>query len=235
MAQHVLSNDDKSNPVFKSIETVRKEALNNNQTVELNDLGAGSKVHNNRERSISQITKATAIPSKYGRLLYRLIKWGEVKNVLELGTGSGISSSYILSALGSEAKLYTIEGADALIPIARKHIEQIDSSAKIDFIAGNFDTKMESVLDQIGKLDLILLDGNHKKESTLRYFKQISPYLHPESIVILDDIRWTKDMLEAWHEIRNNDKVTCSIDLFRMGLLFFKRELLKPQHISYKY
>ncbi|MEX2590383.1 MAG: class I SAM-dependent methyltransferase [Chitinophagales bacterium] len=209
--------------------------LKNKTNIELNDLGAGSKKHHSEIRSIAQITKTTAIPAKYGRLLYRLTQWSKSKKILELGTGMGVSTAYFALASGPDSLTYSIEGSASLIPFAKENIKMLKANEKICFYNGNFDTLLAPVLIKMGKADIVLMDGNHKKEASLRYFRQILPYLHNESIVVMDDIRWSEEMLEAWEEIKKYPEVRCSIDLFRMGLLFFKKELLKPQHVSYKY
>lgn len=201
----------------------------------MNDLGAGSKVNKGDERRVGEISKSTALPSKYGRLIYRLIKWGSIKNAIELGTGTGISSLYITSAMNDGGKFHTLEGDPELISFAKHNLSRINDMTNISLISGDFDDNLAPLLERLKKVDFVLMDGNHKYDATLRYFKQISPYLHPNSIVVLDDIRWSKEMLTAWNEIKLFQSVTCSIDLFRVGLLFFKKELLKPQHISYKY
>ena len=38
-------------------------------------------------------------------------------------------------------------------------------------------------------------------------------------------------MEEAWNEIKNHEKVRVSIDLFKMGLIFFKKELSYEQYV----
>jgi hypothetical protein len=44
----------------------------------------------------------------------------------------------------------------------------------------------------------------------------------PESVVILDDIHSSRSMSDAWNEIKKHEKVTSSVDVFRMGMVFFR-------------
>ena len=75
--------------------------------------------------------------------------------------------------------------------------------------------------------DLIFFDGNHNKEATLKYFNQLLPKAHNNSIFIFDDIYWSKGMTEAWEEIKQHEKVTVSIDTFFWGIIFFRKEQAK--------
>jgi hypothetical protein len=41
---------------------------------------------------------------------------------------------------------------------------------------------------------------------------------------MIDDIRWSADMYDGWKELLRDSDVTCSLDYFTFGLLFFRRE-----------
>jgi hypothetical protein len=51
--------------------------------------------------------------------------------------------------------------------------------------------------------------------------------IHPHSILIVDDIHYSKEMETAWHIIQRNDLVYATIDLYRCGLIFFNPSLTK--------
>ena len=89
-------------------------------------------------------------------------------------------------------------------------------------------------MNEIGKFDLVFIDGNHKKEATLRYFNLLLPYVHSNSIVIFDDIRWSNEMEMAWCEIYSHKNIKLSIDLFNLGIVFFNEKLIK-QHFEIYY
>jgi len=46
-----------------------------------------------------------------------------------------------------------------------------------------------------------------------------------------DDIHWSKEMEEAWEEIKAHPKVLITIDLFFVGLVFFRTNQPK-QHFK---
>ncbi|HLW33390.1 MAG TPA: class I SAM-dependent methyltransferase, partial [Aequorivita sp.] len=77
--------------------------------------------------------------------------------------------------------------------------------------------------------DLILIDGDHNGERTLEYFNALLEKVHNDSLIIFDDIYWSKDMTEAWQKIIAHEKVTVSIDTFQWGMVFFRKEQPK-QH-----
>ncbi|WP_324721913.1 O-methyltransferase [Salinimicrobium sp. HB62] len=79
--------------------------------------------------------------------------------------------------------------------------------------------------------DLVYIDGNHQKEATLSYFEKLLPTIHNDSVIIFDDIHWSKGMEEAWEEIKAHPKVRVSIDTFHWGLVFFRREQEKEHFV----
>ena len=90
---------------------------------------------------------------------------------------------------------------------------------------------LQGLLQKLGKVDLFFIDGNHRKKPFLQYFYQCLQHIHNDSVLILDDIHWSGEMEEAWKEIQDHPSVTITIDLFRMGLVFFKEGLSKENFI----
>jgi len=65
----------------------------------------------------------------------------------------------------------------------------------------------------------------------LKNFYHLHHHLHEKSIVILDDIHLSSSMERAWRKILRDDKVTLTIDLFRLGIIFFDTKLSKQNLI----
>jgi hypothetical protein len=56
------------------------------------------------------------------------------------------------------------------------------------------------------------------------------PKLTENSIVVFDDIYWSDGMVLAWNEIKKHPKVTATIDLFQIGIVFFNKNLTKKEY-----
>lgn len=223
--------DRKKQPVWERIEAIRQELKTDLTPIAPQPLGA--KASSAQSNTASKKVKQTATPETYGRLLSRTVAYFGAKNVLELGTGMGISTLY----LGSNAvvnKLVSLEGNPALIEIAQKQAKQMGLN-NIEFVVGDFDSTLSTSLGKLGSVDLAFIDGNHQKGATLRYYNQILPYTHNDSVLIFDDINWSPEMQEAWQEIIARPEVTLSLDFYRMGMVFFRKEIRQPQHIRLYY
>ena len=210
------------------IRTIKDELLKNHVKILSFDLGAGSQINSDKNISVSKITSTTSIPHKFGVLLYKLVNRFQPKNIIELGTSTGISTLYL--AKGSPAEVYTIEGNPALVKLAVENFQKANSR-NITAITGNFDEQLPDLLNKLNKVDFAYIDGNHKLEPTLNYFKLLKEKSLTESILVFDDIHWSAEMERAWKEIINDKDVTLSIDFFRFGLVFFNKNLSKQHYI----
>ncbi len=63
------------------------------------------------------------------------------------------------------------------------------------------------------------------------YFSLLKEFIGPDSAIIFDDINYSSEMLEAWNEIKSNFQVSVSIDIFQMGLVFFRGGIVKQDYV----
>lgn len=206
----------------------RKELANNNSLIEITDFGAGSKVFSSNRREISKITKHVGISKKRAKLLFKIVRYFQPYSILEIGTSLGIGTS-ILSLATSNSKVTTLEGCKETANVAKKMFDTHDLK-NIDLKVGEFQNTLPKVLNN-NTYDFIYLDGNHTKKATLEYFNLCLSSIHNDSVLIFDDIHWSKEMEEAWEEIKQNSKVTVTIDTYQWGMVFFRKEQEKEHFI----
>ncbi|MBK9735314.1 MAG: class I SAM-dependent methyltransferase [Saprospiraceae bacterium] len=204
-------------------------------SIEMLDYGQGRQSLKTERRSISGIAFKSLSNKVKCRILFNLVNQYKTQHILELGTSLGISSSYLASANG-EATVISLDGDPSVVQIARE-VHQNLGLKNIEVIEGPFNETLIGALKKIQTVDLAFLDGHHQKKSTLEYYDNIYPYCHQNSIIVVDDIYWSEDMNEAWNILTSKPEVMLSIDLFDVGILFFKKELSKMDvsYISYKY
>lgn len=213
---------------FKSIESARTNLLSDHSVIYVNDHGTGS----SRDRKISEIARQCLKSKREVQMLFRLACQMQPNNILELGTSLGITTLYLSSARPS-ANIYTIEGCPNIANIANQ-VFRNEKANNITSIVGNIDTELPKVLSKIERLDMVFFDANHTKEATLNYFYKCLEKANDNTIFIFDDIYWSEGMTEAWKEIYENPAVTYSIDLFHLGIIFFKKEW-KKSHFKIKF
>lgn len=214
---------------FEQLEDLRKSLFASKETLLVVELGAGSRVDNGQTRKVADIARHASTPPTFSRLLHRIIGKSNFTHILELGTSLGQNTLYMQQAC-PQATLYTLEGSPEIAKVARKHFDKFNAT-NIHLIEGNIDDTLAPTLDKLDKVDLAYLDANHRYEPTIRYFEQILTKLHSQSIVVIDDIHWSREMNQAWQVLIKHPKVSLSLDLFEGGLLFLNPELKKGHYI----
>jgi predicted O-methyltransferase YrrM len=226
-----ILNDKSGYDEFRSIEKLRVRLLKDQGYIKMSDLGAGAGdipwCH--RIVPVKKVVKRSCVKPADGQLLFRMARHFRPAVMVELGTSLGMSTIYL--AMGNpQGQITTIEGCQETAAVARKNFELLGLS-NVRQVTGSFEDILPGLLQKIGKVDLFFIDGNHRKKPFLQYFYQCLQHIHDDSVLILEDIHWSEEMEEAWKEIRNHPSVTITIDLFRMGLVFFKEGLSKEDFI----
>jgi predicted O-methyltransferase YrrM len=219
--------------VYQKIESIRKKLLRNNKRISILDLGAGSTVNNQKERTIASIARTAAKPARFGKLFYRMVRYYHIETVLELGTSLGLSTRYFAEAAPLNG-VFTIEGAPALAQYTRNCLEQ-EGYQQVNLLEGNFDELLPKVLPTLKGRKLIFVDGNHRYEATRQYFLQSLAFLDQDDVLVFDDIHWSEEMEKIWSEIKNHQQVACTIDLFFIGIVFFRKEFKEKQDFSIRF
>lgn len=221
---------DKTNyPDYSILKAYRNSLLSNQNTVEVTDFGAGSRVFKSNQRKISAIAKNAGITHKNAELLFRIAYYFQPECILEIGTSLGLATS-ALSLGNKNSKIITLEGCPNTMAIAKNQC-QLQNLNNIEFVHTKFEDFLTTHNRQPTTYNFIYFDGNHSKSATLNYFELLLPTILNDSVWIFDDIHWSKDMEEAWEIIKNHSKVTVTIDTFQWGIVFFRTEQTKEHFI----
>ena len=226
-------NDREKYPEYGKVESLRKTLLTDRKKISVDDFGAGSATSRTNIRSVSSIARHAAKSKKFSRLFYRIAKKYRPENMVELGTSLGISSASFALA-NPAAILHTIEGAASIAEIARANFRQLDLG-NIRQYTGRFDDVLPGLLHDLNHVGLAFIDGNHQYEPTMKYFNMLLPEVKNDSILIFDDIHWSGGMEQAWRGIQRNEAVRCTVDLFFIGIVFFREEFREKQHFTIRY
>lgn len=220
---------NKINPAIVLItEDIRKKLSADKRKIQVTDMGAGPANKKGNLRKVSEIARNSTVPPKYCNLLANMAgKFGN-RSIVELGTSFGMSTMY-MAAARSDTVVYTIEGCPAISAIARDNFS-VAGLENIRLLNGSFDDMLPLLKDQSVKPGLVFIDGNHRKEPVLKYITLIMEMTDNESVVIIDDIHLSEEMEEAWSEIVRMKSVSFTIDIFRMGIVFFRQGM---NHFDY--
>jgi predicted O-methyltransferase YrrM len=229
LAEAVLE-DERMFYAFAQIEAFRGRLSRSRASILHTDYGAGSKVSASQRRSIRSLARRSAVAAGTGRRLFRLVNYFKPQTMLELGASLGISAAY-QAAAAPHAQMLTIEGCPETARLAAQHLAEL-GLPQVRVLNGPFRDLLPAALQHLKHLDYLYIDGDHRADACQEYARYCLPYAHNDSVFVIADIHWSKEMESAWAEMQRWPEVRLSIDLFDFGLLFFRQEQRQKEHFT---
>jgi caffeoyl-CoA O-methyltransferase len=158
-----------------------------------------------------------------GAILKFLIKLGQVKRVLEIGTFTGYSALVMAEALPPEGKVITIDINPHTTEIAKKYWDQSPHGQKIQLILKPGPEALKDLEGSAG-FDLIFIDAD--KRNYPFYLEWGLKHLTDRGMIVTDNTLWSGKVL---HPENSEDKQTTAIqehNLMAMKLEGYTKVLL---------
>jgi predicted O-methyltransferase YrrM len=162
------------------------------------------------------------VSPKVGQLLFRTANYLKSENILEIGARQGVSTAYLaLSSSRSACRVVTNSGMPLKTAAALK-------LSNVFFFSGDPEKQFSIKSASPKQIDLLFV--NAVVPSSQIYFEQNLNKMAPKSVVILEAIHISAEREKEWKKMQSHPKVTASIDLFSLGLLFLDENLNKKNY-----
>ncbi len=217
---------------YNFVEVTRKKLYSDDRTIEITNWDDESRINRSKNKKVRDIAKTRLKSPRLSQLLYRLAKYHKPSTIIEIGTCLGITTSY-LSLACPDVDVITMEDSPQMAEIAAQNF-RTSSLNSINLNIGSFDHLLPSIVADQGKVDFLSINGHHGNAATLGYFNWCLPYVHEGSVLILADIYDNNEMKEAWGVIKAHPQVTVTVDLFWIGLIYFKSDQAK-EHFKIRF
>jgi predicted O-methyltransferase YrrM len=196
---------------FKGLEKFREQLLNAPQTAQIAREQKGA---------------------KYSQLLFRLVNNFQPKTVLEIGASVGIDTAYLATA-NSKIKILSIREVSAINNSANEFFKELKLK-NVELIIGNINETLPRVINQHEQLDVVYVNGKNTSATILNWFYQCLAKANESSVFVFSNMHDSSEQEMAWMEIKNNERVRVTVDLFYLGLVFFRKEQVK-QHFLIRF
>lgn len=221
---------------WESIEQRRQAMLRAPKVVHVVDFGTG----HDRDELVMHIASQSLMPRKKVQLLARLLNYmsgdeyvpkrTSPLHIVELGTSLGITTAY-LASVDSRNRVTTFEGCEDIAEMAELNWKKLHLN-NIELKRGNLDNTLYDYARVKEKpIDMAVIDANHTGDAVMRYFQWILPLMDENGVMVVDDIRYSRSMHDAWCQIARHPQVTATMDLGQMGLVFFYPQLQQKTYI----
>ena len=159
--------------------------------------------------------KRMQIAQSQCHFLHLIIKISNIKNVLEIGTFTGLSALSIALALPDDGKLTALDKNEETNKIATEFFKKANQDNKIQIIVK---PALESLDDlKNSKFDMIFIDAD--KMNYKEYYEKSLNLLSKNGLIIIDNVLWHGEVADE----TNLDKYTLNIREFNNYVLQDKR------------
>jgi predicted O-methyltransferase YrrM len=159
----------------------------------------------NYNKTLGDIKRMQIDPTQC-HLLHLIIKISNIKNVLEIGTFTGLSALSISLALPNDGKLIALDKNEKTNELALKFFKKAKQDHKIKTIV----KPALETLEELNKnqFDLIFIDAD--KMNYKQYYEKSLELIKKGGLIIIDNVLWHGEVADE----KNNDKYTIKIREF---------------------
>ena len=151
-------------------------------------------------------TKRMQVDPSQCYFLHLIIKVSNIKNVLEIGTFTGLSALSISLALPDDGKLITIDKNEETNKIALNFFKKAHLDHKIQTIVKPALETLSALNNK--KFDMVFIDAD--KMNYKEYYEKSLNLINKGGLIIIDNVLWHGDVVDE----KNNDKFTIKIKEF---------------------
>jgi caffeoyl-CoA O-methyltransferase len=196
----------------KNLEITEKlEKYINNFSLKLNPIQQEIIDYNNTLGDIKRMQVATS----QCHFLHLIIKISNIKNVLEVGTFTGLSALSISLALPDDGKLVALDKNEETNRVAINFFKKANQDHKIKTIIKPALKSLEELKND--KFDMIFIDAD--KMNYKEYYERSLKLLVKNGLVIIDNVLWHGEVADE----ANIDKFTLNIREFNAHVAQDKR------------
>ena len=158
--------------------------------------------HNN---SLGDIKRMQIDPSQC-YFLHLIIKISNIKNVLEIGTFTGLSALSISIALPDDGKLIALDKNEETNKVAKSFFKKANQDHKIKTIIKPALESLEELKND--KFDMVFIDAD--KMNYKIYYEKSLKLINKNGLIIIDNVLWHGEVADK----KNLDKYTVNIREF---------------------
>ena len=168
----------------------------------------------NYNNTLGDIKRMQVDPSQC-HFLHLIIKISNIKNVLEIGTFTGLSALSISLALPEDGKLTALDKNEKTNKVALNFFKKANQDHKIKTI---IKPALESLEDlKNNKFDMIFIDAD--KMNYKEYYERSLQLIDKGGLIIIDNVLWHGEVADKG----NLDKYTVNIREFNSHIANDKR------------
>ena len=155
------------------------------------------------------------------------------------GKGHGVHSPFVFNFISSilNSKELSKEAASAnkYLALVNRMIDFYKPAVVIEIEASSNQVQALKEIDGSEAIGLFYLKQNKNAADLMIYFNAAIKKVNTQSILIFDGIYESKEMEANWEKIKIHNDVKLTIDLYKLGIVFFRQEQLEKENFTIRF
>lgn len=181
--------------------------------------------------SVGRATAKFGIRKSHGQLLFRLANYFKPKQILQIGTGMGLSTLY-LTAYSSHVHCIALEEDPGQAEWTHWCLERM-GKRNVKVKQGSYDSLLSNTLAHLGTVDFLFFNVPEKAEALYSYFEMSLEHIQPGTVLLIEEIRKSQMMENFWYQVKAHPAVVVTFDLYHLGLVFFNKKMYRKDYTVY--
>ena len=140
--------------------------------------------------------------------LHLIVKILNPKNILEIGTFTGLSTLTMALAIKEDSFITALDKNEETSKIAKNFFYKANVGDKIKILVNNANASLEEIIESKKYFDLIFIDAD--KENYINYFQKSLSIINKSGVIIIDNVLWYGDVADS----NKKDRLTVKIREF---------------------
>ena len=167
-----------------------------------------------REETQKLSNSGMQISPEQGQLMAMLVKLVNARQIVEIGTFTGYSSTVMALAMPEDSQLIAFDISEEYTRTARRFWKKAGVDQRVKLVLGNAKESLKDFL-QTGEqesVDLAFIDAD--KSSYAEYYECCLKLIRPGGLILVDNVLWSGQVADA----SNHDKDTEALRIFNAAL-----------------
>lgn len=181
--------------------------------------------------SIGRATARYGIRKSHGQLLFRLANYFKPKQIVQVGTGMGLSTLY-LTGYSAHVQCISLEEDPARAEWARWCLERM-GKRHVRVERGGYESLLPKALAQFETVDFLFFNAPERATELYGMFEKCVGHIQPDTVLVVEGLRASRAMQDFWERVKAHPATVLTFDLYHVGLVFFNKKMYRKDYIVY--
>lgn len=180
-------------------------------------------------RSIKSVIEKYAVSPKYGQLLFRLVNYYKPDVVLEYGATCGISTMY-LAAANSKTSVFSLSAQPEMADLAQSLCVRVGMHNIKRVVCADEESVFDGIVSKMSRNDFFYINSATADEVQHLVKSRMDKFGERFFIVVPCPYE-TAEMWSVWENLKSDNRVKVSVNLYQLGILIASNDLQKEDYI----